>query len=203
MENDRSVALVLNAPTIDIDISETDVIVADGGLRHIKNKSPIAIIGDFDSLGYVPDVPGAEIITHSVEKNATDGELSVDYAASKGYTRMTIYGLNGGRFDQVIGNLNLLPYACEKGIVAVARSRSEEIYFCNSRLILAVAPGETISVIPYGGDATVTASGLYYPLNRLELKKFSSRGISNVATSDAVEFEVICGAIIVVRNFSR
>ena len=48
------------------------VIAADGGLATLEKLGiqPDFILGDFDSLGYVPD--GKNIEVHKVEKDATD-----------------------------------------------------------------------------------------------------------------------------------
>lgn len=200
--NTTRVAIVLNSPDPIADIAEDIIIVADGGLKHLKDKSPVAVIGDFDSLGYVPSIEGVEIIAHPVEKNATDGELALDYAKQKGYTSVTIYGVNGGRMDQILGNVNLLAYARKNGITAVARSLNEEIYFTDGALTLSLNIRDTVSILACGEDATVTATGLYYPLQRLTIPAYSSRGISNKATDTVVNISVERGSIIVVRNYS-
>lgn len=200
--NTTRVAIVLNSPDPIADIAEDIIIVADGGLKHLKDKSPIAVIGDFDSLGYVPSIEGVEIITHPVEKNATDGELALNYAKQKGYSSVTIYGVNGGRMDQILGNVNLLAYARKNGITAVARSLNEEIYFTDDALTLSLNIRDTVSILACGGDATVTATGLYYPLQRLTIPAYSSLGISNKATDTVVNISVERGSIIVVRNYS-
>ena len=51
------------------------VIAADGGLRHLQSLgvSPDVILGDFDSLGYVPYC--AQVFT--VEKDDTDAMMAV------------------------------------------------------------------------------------------------------------------------------
>ena len=55
--------------------SEDFVIAADGGLNYTKalGLTPQAIIGDFDSLHYIPT--GAEV--YPVEKDDTDSMLAV------------------------------------------------------------------------------------------------------------------------------
>lgn len=53
------------------------VIAADGGLFALQKRNirPDMIMGDFDSLGYVPK--GDNVIRHEVMKNDTDMMLAV------------------------------------------------------------------------------------------------------------------------------
>ena len=78
-------------------IENTDfVIAADGGLRHAQalGLTPNLILGDFDSLGYVPQ--GAEVFP--VEKDDTDAMLAIkkgDRKAGKGLHRVFPLRRNG------------------------------------------------------------------------------------------------------------
>ena len=79
------------------------VIAADGGLRYTQalGISPQAIIGDFDSLHYVPQ--GAEVFP--VEKDDTDSMLAVRLGLSRGYDRFLLYGaMDGERLDHTVAN---------------------------------------------------------------------------------------------------
>ena len=53
------------------------VIAADGGYNHLLNLDikPDIVLGDFDSLGFVPET--SEIIKHPVKKDDTDTLLAV------------------------------------------------------------------------------------------------------------------------------
>ena len=64
------------------------VIAADGGLATLEKLGiqPDFILGDFDSLGYVPD--GKNIEVHKVEKDDTDMMLSVERAVESGYNEI-------------------------------------------------------------------------------------------------------------------
>ena len=77
---------------------EDFVIAADGGLRHTQkwNITPNEIIGDFDSLGFVPE--GGNVFP--VEKDDTDAMLAVRRGLSLGYREFILYGsLDGPRLD--------------------------------------------------------------------------------------------------------
>ena len=77
-------ALVLNAPTLSVDIKEDFIVAADGGYRHVKDKEVFAVIGDFDTLGYLPY--GTKTVIHPVDKDKTDGELALDFIKENGVT---------------------------------------------------------------------------------------------------------------------
>ena len=51
----KTAAILLNGPCLDSEIVETDVIAADGGLKLLKNRKPVACVGDFDSLENKPE----------------------------------------------------------------------------------------------------------------------------------------------------
>ena len=192
-----NVAIVLNAPTLTAKITEDIVIFVDGGYRFAGDKKPFAVIGDFDSLGEIPS--GVRVIKHNPEKNYTDGEAAVRYAAEAGADGVAIYGALGGRIDHVLGNLSLLVLAKKLGIKAIIKEKNVKIRYCEGKISLPTGSGRTVSVIPVGGSATVTDSeGLKYPLDNLKLEPFDTRGISNKTTADTFKCEVISGGVYVI-----
>ena len=105
-----------NEGTLFIKKTEDFVIAADGGLLTINGLGivPDIILGDFDSLGYVPK--GDNIIRHKVEKDDTDMMLAVEKAIELGYHNITIFGGTGGRTDHTIANLQTMLYASINGV---------------------------------------------------------------------------------------
>lgn len=189
-------ALVLNAPELDTEVKEDAIIAADGGYRHVEGKNVIAVIGDLDTLKRIPE--NVKLVKYPVEKNATDGELAIEYAASRGITELNVYGGLGGKPEHVAGNLNLLAFAFGKGIRAKLVTRDYTVYYATGTFRVRAGEGAVVSVFAYGGEALVDRSeGLYYPLEDLTLTPSSSRGISNVATADEIAFEVKRGAVLV------
>ena len=193
----KKAALVLNAPELDPDlITENFIVAADAGFRHVKNKKIAALIGDMDTLKDVPT--GVNVIRYPVEKNATDGELAIDYLHEAGCETLTVYWAFGGKIEHVIGNLNLLAYADSLGISAHINDGVMQAWYCRDRIEIASRPGDEVSVFPFGGNAVAAASsGLYYPLHDLTLDVKKSRGISNRATSDKIVLEISSGAVII------
>ena len=96
-------------------IEETDlVIAADGGLRHLQQMAirPHVILGDFDSLGYIPQ--GAAVFP--VEKDDTDAMLAIRHGLERGCREFMIYGgLDGPRLDHTLANLQALQFLIGHG----------------------------------------------------------------------------------------
>ena len=78
-------------------IEEGDyILAADGGLKHLQalGLQPHGILGDFDSLGFVPE--GAQVFP--VEKDDTDSMLAVRKGLALGY--VSAFGLSEGGTDR-------------------------------------------------------------------------------------------------------
>ena len=91
------------------------VIAADGGLEPLEKVGICAdlIVGDFDSLGRVPE--GANVIRTPAEKDDTDTMLAVKLALERGAEKIFVFGGMGGRFAHSIANLQTLAYIANRG----------------------------------------------------------------------------------------
>ena len=178
--------------------SEDFVIAADGGLNYTKalGLTPQAIIGDFDSLHYIPT--GAEV--YPVEKDDTDSMLAVKLGLKKGYRRFVIYGgLDGERLDHTVANYQTLQYLAQRDARGILVGRD----FCATVIrdgALAFSGGTAgdISVFCMGPDATgVTIEGLYYPLRNGTLTSGFPLGVSNHFTGAPAKIEVAQGFLLI------
>ena len=199
----KKAALVLNAPELNPDlITEEYIVAADAGFRHVRDKKVAALIGDLDTLGKAPK--GINLIRFPVEKNATDGELAIDYLHEQGCRLLTIYGAFGGKIEHIIGNLNLLAYADSLGISAHINDGNMSAYFCRNYIEIPSVKGDEVSIFPFGGNAVAARSeGLYYPLNDLTLDSKKSRGISNRATADKIVLQISEGAVMILLRRAK
>ena len=159
---------------------EDYLLAADGGYRHFEKlgREPDGIIGDFDSLGYVP--AGARVFP--VEKDDTDSMLAVRQGLAMGYDRFVLYGaMDGPRLDHTIANLQTLQFLCDHGVAG---------YLVGLSTIATVLHGETVtfsenwkgilSLFCLGPDASgVTIRGLQYPMERGRLTSGFPLGVSN------------------------
>ena len=177
---------------------EEYIIAADGGLKYTKalGLKPQAIIGDFDSLHYIPT--GAEVFP--VEKDDTDSMLAIKLGLRKGFDRYLIYGgLDGERLDHTVANYQALQYLADRGARGVLIGRD----FCATviRDGAVTFPGGLegdISVFCMGPDATgVTIEGLYYPLENGTLTAGFPLGVSNHFTAAPARVAVQSGSLLI------
>lgn len=90
-------------------------ICADAGVRLAQalGMTPDWIVGDFDSLGEIPE--RSDVAVYPAEKDDTDLILAAKYALSKDCTELIFYGALGGRLDHTIANLQMLRMLADAG----------------------------------------------------------------------------------------
>jgi thiamine pyrophosphokinase len=181
------------------------VIAADGGTHHAVTAGviPQAVIGDLDSLS--PDeqahveAAGSHLIHFSPRKDETDLELALLHAAREGATEIVILAALGGRLDQTIANLLLLALPELGGLDVRIVEGAQEAFLIRDEELIEGQPGDTVSLIPLGGDAVgVTAEGLEWPLHEDSLRFGPARGISNVLTVKQARVSVQQGLLLCV-----
>ena len=177
---------------------EDFVIAADGGLVHTKALGilPNEILGDFDSLGHVPE--GANVFP--VEKDDTDAMLAVRRGLSLGYREFVLYGsLDGPRLDHTVANFQTLQYLADHGAVGYLAGTGYLVTVVKNGSISFPASAEgTISVFCMGRDAEgVTLKGLYYPLENGTLSAGFPLGVSNHFNGIPSEITVKNGSLLV------
>ncbi|MEA3309522.1 MAG: thiamine diphosphokinase [Chloroflexota bacterium] len=171
-------------------VHPTDVIVAaDGGMRHVlaAGLTPDQIIGDLDSLPAGLRVrlkaAGATFQIHPPAKDETDLELTLLWAAMQETDAIIVLGALGGRPDQELANLLLLalPELAGRAVSIAAGAWQIRLIRGGETLALHGEPGDTVSLIPLGGDARgITTDGLRYPLRQGTLRCGPARGVSNM-----------------------
>jgi thiamine pyrophosphokinase len=181
------------------------IIAADGGARHCldHNIAPEIVIGDLDSLDEEDlatlETAGAEIIQHPTRKDHTDLELALTYAQERQVEEILILAALGARWDQTITNL-LMPTAFQPARIKLVDGPQEMLFLhAGQQLEITGKPGDTVSLIPLGGDAHgVTTHNLEYPLNGECLHFASSRGVSNVLLSEKAAIHLEQGSLLCV-----
>ena len=184
------------------------IIAADGGTRHALATGviPDMIIGDLDSLlandRARVEAAGSRIISFSPRKDETDLELALRQAEREGATEIVIFAALGGRLDQTIANLLLLALPELNGIDVRVVAGAQEAFLIHDghgETVVAGRPGDTVSLIPLGGDAVgVTAEGLEWSLHEDTLRFGPARGVSNVLVAQQARVRVQQGLLLCV-----
>ena len=129
------------------------LIAADGGLVHLQELGlkPDIILGDFDSLGYVPE--GAEV--YPVEKDDTDTMLAIKKGLALGCDRFYIYGATDGKWvDHTLANFQALQYLAEQGARGwLIGNRQIITAICNDKIVFPPICFQELSVFCMGADA--------------------------------------------------
>lgn len=192
------------------------VVAADGGARHAEALG-LRIdrwVGDGDSLGEdgvsALQAAGVPVDRSPFDKDQSDTELAVFAALDRGPAAIVILGALGGpRLDHALANLALLamPELHDIDVRLLAAAARVRLITApapdGSTATLAISgrPGDLVSLLPIGGDATgVTTTGLAYPLIDEPLLVGRSRGLSNRRTTETATVTLERGRLLVVES---
>jgi thiamine pyrophosphokinase len=178
------------------------VIAADGGLEKLKELgiAPDIIMGDFDSLGYIPK--GDNVIRYQVKKDDTDMMLAVKKALALGAQSLEIFGGTGGRVDHTIANIQTMLYASQKGAY-VKMTDKQNIYYVitDNKIILKAKESGIFSVFAVGGNAyNVEIKGAEYVAAGIDLGPNQPMGVSNSYIGNEVEISVEKGSLLIIAE---
>ncbi|GAB4575326.1 MAG: thiamine diphosphokinase [Anaerolineae bacterium] len=202
-------------PMVDRAVEEagTDalLVAADGGTRHALalGLMPHVVIGDLDSVGQEVlaqvTAGGAEIQQFPPAKDETDLELALSYAVRQGARWLRVIGALGGRLDQTLANVLLLTLPALQGCdIRLVAGRQAAYVITSGEHVIEGNVGDTVSLIPLGGDAgQVRTEGLVYPLDNERLAFGPARGVSNELALPVAHVTVGQGHILVVHTLGR
>lgn len=177
---------------------EDYVIAADGGLQHTQalGIEPQEILGDFDSLGYIPQ----DARVFPVEKDDTDAMLAARRGLALGFREFLYYGsLDGKRLDHTVANYQTLQYLADHGARGYLVGQDFLVTVVKEgRIFFPEGTEGLISVFCLGADALgVSLRGLYYPLEEGTLTAGFPLGVSNHFTGAPAEISVEAGSLLV------
>ena len=174
------------------------IIAADGGYAHVQNLgiTPHCLLGDFDSLGYAPDMA----LVYPVKKDDTDAMLAVRRGLELGYREFVLYGtLDGPRLDHTVANLQLLSFLCTHGAKGTLVGNTSLATVLESETM--AFPPESkgyFSLFAIGGPARVTVTGAEYPLSGGTLTPDFPLGVSNCFIGQPVTVTAEAGRLLVI-----
>ena len=178
------------------------VIAADKGYSTLveNNVRPNMVIGDFDS--YTGKIECENVVTYPIEKDDTDSALAIEYAVSKGYKKICVYGAIGGMVDHTLANIALIAKYTEMGI-KISFIYGENVIFglYNSSVRFDKRAEGRISVFSFCDVSHgVSENGLHYSIDGADLKNTVPLGVSNEFVGKESEISVEKGTLIIVTS---
>lgn len=176
------------------------VIAVDAGYKNLKGVKPDLVMGDFDSLGFIPN--GENIITFPVAKDDTDTLLAVKEGLKRGYKTFVISGGLGGRLDHTMANIQTLAFLAERGARGYLVSENEFVTVIKDTSIeFDKEHSGNISVFALSDKAEgVTLEGLKYPLYNATLTPTFPIGVSNSFTGKTSKVTVKNGMLLIIAG---
>ncbi|MBQ0042527.1 MAG: thiamine diphosphokinase [Lachnospiraceae bacterium] len=175
------------------------VIAADKGYATCTECGiPInLVLGDFDSLGYVPVHPN--LIRLATEKDDTDMLYAIKKGLELGYRMFQIYGGTGGRPDHTLANYQCLSYLASNGACGILCSPGvRTTVIKNDTIKLPAYDRGLVSVFCMGEKAeNVVIEGLKYSMNHATMTNDCPIGVSNEFIGKPSTISVENGALLI------
>lgn len=199
-----------NAPGKELVFKELNknslIMAADGGGNYLYRYGicPDYLIGDMDSIN--PNVlehfvkKGVSIIEYPVEKDYTDGQLSVYKALTLKPKEIVILGALGGvRVDHFLGALGWLECCLENGVNGLLEDEYQLVRLFDRSTTISGEKGMKFSLQAYGGTVrNLSIRGSKYILDNYLLRIGDSRTIANEFKTHLVEISFESGKLLVI-----
>ena len=187
------------------------VIAADGG-AHLARDCGLTVdvvIGDMDSIDAQTlaqlQHDGAQILRHPPDKDETDLELALKWAAASGIRCLRVFGALGSRLDQTLANVSLLalPQLRDCDVQLIDGSQRAWLLRPGAHELTG-APGDTVSLLPLHGPVLgLVSDGLRWELRDEALLTGPARGISNVLGGPRASLRFSEGLLLIVYTRGR
>jgi len=157
------------------------ILAADGAANdlHAINVVPDATIGDFDSISMSTKDVQLELF-HIEDQDSSDCDKLLGVAADKGFSEITLIGVEGDLLDHVLGNL----FSAAKSKLKVRFSLRRGIGYVLKgpvRMGLDVPVDTRMSLMPISDCSGVSIEGAHWPLNEAALSPLGLTSLSNRA----------------------
>lgn len=176
------------------------IIAADAGYKYLQEAgiTPHMVVGDFDTLKYVPDHPN--IIQLKPEKDITDTWECVTQGFKKGYKEFHLYACMGGRVEHSIANIQLLTRIAEEGGIGYLYDDNRVLTVIkDSEIEFPSKENGYISVFSLSDKSEgVTISGLKYEIENAELTNNFPLGVSNEYIGKPSKISVKKGILLII-----
>jgi thiamine diphosphokinase len=193
-------------------ISENTVcFCADGGANFAfkYGKMPEVIVGDLDSIekGVLEHYEKKNVLMKKFpkDKDFTDFELILEEISkiekNRNYLKkIFVVGGLGKRIDMTLSNLFLM----EKHKNLVFLEENEEIFYAEKPFALENKKGYGFSIIPISEKVEkLTLKGFKFETDKIDVKRESSRLVSNVICQNEANVEFAKGKLIIILNIEQ
>ncbi len=179
------------------------VIAVDGGLDHARaaGLAPSGLVGDLDSIsdaGLAWAEEHATIVRHPVDKNHTDTELALAFAADMAPNRLTLVGA-GDRLDHTITAVGALGHRSLTSIPHVDgwwNGQHVDVLHGPGSLELELVAGSMLSIVALHGPCSrVRLTGTKWTLDGVSLDPVVGWGVSNEVLDGAVTVRLSTGVL--------
>ena len=176
------------------------VIAADGGIEVCSEMGikPDLIIGDFDSLGHIPEAENRIILPEI--KDDTDMIAAVKEGLKQNCKVFYRYGGTGGRVSHTLANIDTLEYIEKRGAIGYLHDKEEVLTVTSKGLNFYKDYKGYISIFAKGGDALISESGFKYELDKKLITCDFPLGVSNEFTGKNSSLTVHSGTVLVVNQ---
>ena len=170
--------------------SSAIVLGVDGGLdlALAAGLHPSGLVGDLDSVsadGRAWAESNATVAQHPTDKDQTDTELALSFAADMQPERLTLIG-GGDRLDHTIAAIGALGARHLTGVPTLDgwwNGHHLDVLHGPARRTLHLEPGSTLSLLAIAGSCRgVHLGGVEWPLDDHHLAPVVGLGVSNVVT---------------------
>ena len=175
------------------------VIAVDGGYAYIKDFCRVDLaVGDFDSLGYIPE--GIATLRHNPIKDYTDTYLAFEEAFNRGYDEFVVYGALGGRLDHTLANLQSAYAFAKKGVKVRLVGKDQVVEVITGKKTISGKKGQIFSLFAFDEAKGVYIKNGKYPLVDATLVNNFPLGVSNELLDKDCEIEVKDGYVLLIIN---
>ncbi|MFN3971176.1 MAG: thiamine diphosphokinase [Gemmobacter sp.] len=207
VESRGGVTLIAGGPVAARDLAAALVrapvlVAADGGADRALalGQRPVAVIGDFDSIGDAREALPAAALHPIAEQETTDFDKALRGIAAPFVLAL---GVLGGRMDHALAAMTVLAArAAAGGPPCVALSRQDVVFAAPARLALALRAGDRLSLWPMAPVRGVSR-GLEWPIDGIGFAPAGRIGTSNRVVSGPVVLEFAAPGMLVILPRGR
>jgi thiamine pyrophosphokinase len=178
------------------------IVCCDGAANRLVDDftfSPVAIVGDGDSLSDDARTRWSDICVTSTCQETNDLQKAFRYCVEKGWTELVILGATGKREDHTLGNISLLADFSREATVSMVTDACL-VTPVSTEATLPSAPQHPVSFIACDPQVRLTVEGVHYPVRDLALTRWATATL-NVATGAFIRVIPSGGTVLVFQAF--